>query len=93
MICYGVYQVILDLAELRRGHREGSGTVVNTMGLILEVDDSDNSRGSTGGSTVAMCWVLKPHSKYVVSCAWSPDGSLLATASHDKSVMLYAVSR
>ena len=29
------------------------------------------------------------HSKYVVQVAWSPDGQLLCTVSHDKTVVLY----
>lgn len=35
---------------------------------------------------------LKDHAKYVVGVKWSPDGTLLATVSHDKSVNLYRVA-
>ena len=41
------------------------------------------------GTEVPDVTIFHDHSKYVVSIKWSPNGSHLATVSHDKTVNLY----
>jgi WD40 repeat protein len=44
-----------------------------------------------GGAGSLRPVALQQHGKYVVDARISPDGALVATASHDKSVNIYSV--
>jgi len=43
------------------------------------------------GTLFSIAQSFSDHSKYVVDCKWSADGSIFATASHDKSVGIYRI--
>jgi WD40 repeat protein len=57
----------------------------------LPSDDGDSSIQSpaVGPAVARVQQSFKAHTKYVVCCKWSADGSMFATASHDKTVSIY----
>lgn len=54
---------------------------------VVIIDENELKQGGTLSTN--KCWEVKGHTKYVVDVRWSSDGKYLATASHDKSVLLY----
>ncbi len=63
------------------------------LALLLEVEDPVNTRGWTPATVEALQRpasqaVLRGHEGYVVAAAFSPDGELVATASHDYTAHL-----
>jgi WD40 repeat protein/ElaB/YqjD/DUF883 family membrane-anchored ribosome-binding protein len=60
----------------------------------LDTLRSDDGAGSiqspaVGPAVARVQQSFKAHTKYVVCCKWSADGSMFATASHDKTVSIY----
>lgn len=58
--------------------------------LACSVMDGTHIIAHIDPETAELCVAsFRDHSKYVVAVCWNADGSLLATASHDKTVNLY----
>lgn len=59
-------------------------------GSVSVVDCGAASCAAGGGAVLATC---KPHAKYVLRATWCPDGTHVASCSHDQSVALLALRR
>lgn len=59
------------------------GTMDDKYGLLKITEDDDEVDVETLAT-------FDSHQKYVVRVKWSPDGSMFATGSHDRSVHLYS---
>jgi WD40 repeat protein len=74
--------------------RGSSYTTASSVFTALDTLPSDDGAGSiqspaVGPAVVRVQQSFKAHIKYVVCCKWSADGSMFATASHDKTVSIY----
>jgi WD40 repeat protein len=82
------------IAMAARGSSSDAASATTDVFAALDSLPSNDGVSSiqspaVGSAVARVQQSFKAHTKYVVCCKWSADGSMFATASHDKTVSIY----